>query len=122
MRTFVCVVNRISYASREIVVDANDEAEAKRLALDYAGDESYYEHSADYECDEVRELPPPDKIDRRKVVVKVGDKVAYPVRHSSTCWLETGVVESFNKYGEAVIKSDTTQRQNVRSASNIVRL
>ena len=53
-KKYVCTVIRTSYASKEITVMAQNEAEARVKALDEAGNHIYNEHNADYEVDGVR--------------------------------------------------------------------
>lgn len=54
-KTYEVLVSRISYASRNIEVEAADAKEAKRMALDKAGDFEFSEHDADYVSDGVIE-------------------------------------------------------------------
>ena len=42
---------RIGYASRIFLVDAEDEDQAKRLAMDTAGNYEFSEHTSIYELD-----------------------------------------------------------------------
>lgn len=50
---FIVLVSRISYASRNIEVEATDRKEAERLANEAAGDFEFREHDADYKVDSV---------------------------------------------------------------------
>lgn len=54
-RKYVVSVCRTSYAFRDIEVRAKNEKEAKRLALDQAGDHEFSEKDADYETTNVSE-------------------------------------------------------------------
>jgi hypothetical protein len=54
MPQFNITINRVSYASRNIMVNADDLESAKRTALEEAGDHEYREHDADYFV----EIPP----------------------------------------------------------------
>lgn len=53
LKEYEVLVRRISYASRNIVVKATSEKEAKRLAIDEAGNFEFSEHDADYEVDSI---------------------------------------------------------------------
>ena len=65
----------------------------------------------------------PYVVDRLAMPVIVGNRVLYPVRHSSTCWLETGEVSAITNFGlVAKIKSDKTGKINTRSGKNIVKI
>jgi hypothetical protein len=55
-KKFHVVVSRTSYASRTIDIWAKNKAEAKRLALDDAGNHLYNEHDADYSVDAIEEM------------------------------------------------------------------
>jgi len=50
---FIVLVNRISYASRNIEVEAKDRKMAERLAFEEAGSLEFREHDADYQIDSV---------------------------------------------------------------------
>ncbi len=49
MPTFRIEVTRIGYATRVIEVEAVDQCEAQRIALDTAGSHEFTEHHAEYE-------------------------------------------------------------------------
>jgi hypothetical protein len=49
MPTFKIQVTRIGYAIRFIEVEAADEQEAQRIALETAGNHQFTEHDAEYE-------------------------------------------------------------------------
>ena len=51
--TFVVLVTRTSYSSKNIEVQATDREEAKRLAMDDAGSMEFSEHDADYSADAI---------------------------------------------------------------------
>ena len=50
---FVVLVTRASYSSRNIEVEATDREEAKRLAIDEAGNFEFSEQNADYTTDSI---------------------------------------------------------------------
>ena len=52
-QTFIVHVSRISYASRNIEVEATDRKEAEQLATEQAGDFEFSEHDADYKADSI---------------------------------------------------------------------
>ena len=56
MPKYRVTVSRISYAANNFEVEARDVKEAKKAALDEAGDYSFREHDADYEVDYVVKL------------------------------------------------------------------
>ena len=49
MPMFKIQVTRIGYATRSIEVEAADEQEAQRIALETAGNHQFTEHDAEYE-------------------------------------------------------------------------
>jgi hypothetical protein len=51
MTTYIVNVCRISYASREIEVEANSAEEAEDKALDIAGNFHFNEYDAEYDVD-----------------------------------------------------------------------
>ena len=55
-KKYEVLVSRISYASRNFIVEASNEKEAKMLALDEAGGHEFSEHDADYKVDGVLPL------------------------------------------------------------------
>lgn len=55
MKKFKVSVVRISYAVREIEIEAESEEAAKELALDEAGNYEFSEHNSDYEVESVFE-------------------------------------------------------------------
>ncbi len=58
MPKFTVVVIRIGYACQDMEVEAPNEEEAKEVALDHAGGESFSEHHSEYKVDYVvRHLP-----------------------------------------------------------------
>lgn len=52
MSRFLVKVTRISYAFRDIVVEAENEKEAMDKALNQAGDQEFSERSAEYGADD----------------------------------------------------------------------
>lgn len=54
-RRFKVTVVRTSYARKDIVVEAKDADEARRLGLDQAGSHLFSEHDADYDVEHVTE-------------------------------------------------------------------
>lgn len=50
-RTYTVPVTRISYSSRILTVEASSAEEARRIALDEAGNYEFSEHDADYKAD-----------------------------------------------------------------------
>ena len=52
-KVYEVLVSRISYASRNITVEATSEKEAKKLATEEAGNFEFSEHDADYVVDSV---------------------------------------------------------------------
>lgn len=59
MKQYEVVISRIAYASNIFHVTAKDKAEAKKLALEDAGNYSFREHDADYEIDSIQEVTTP---------------------------------------------------------------
>lgn len=55
MKKFTVTVTRISYSSKEIEVEAENEDDAKEKALDEAGDHEFSEKDADYKVEHVNE-------------------------------------------------------------------
>jgi len=53
MPKFTVAVIRIGYACRDMEVEAANEEEAKEVALDHAGGESFSEHHSEYKVDHV---------------------------------------------------------------------
>jgi len=54
---FRVTIGRISYGFHEVVVEAEDFAEARLKALDDAGNHEYPESSSQYRADLVEKLP-----------------------------------------------------------------
>ncbi len=61
-------------------------------------------------------------LDRVGREIQVGNTVLFPVRHSSSCWLEQGKVVALNRNGRDVvtIKSSKTNCNNYRNARDVV--
>jgi hypothetical protein len=83
MPKFTIKVNRIGYASKDFIIEADTEEQAEDIAIDEAGGESFSEHSSDYEIegenlDHTREL-----ISALKSVIE-DHKLSYPGSFSQT--------------------------------------
>ena len=53
MPRYIVSVVRIGYGGRDLEIEAEDEAAAKEVAMDCAGEEHFIEHSSDYEVDHI---------------------------------------------------------------------
>lgn len=54
MARFSVTVNRIGYAQKTIVVEADSEEQAREAAIDEAGNLSFSEHSSEYEVEAIQ--------------------------------------------------------------------
>lgn len=57
MPNYKVAITRVSYSGHDIEVEAKDEAEAQRKAMEEAGDLVFSECSAEYQIDYVKEIP-----------------------------------------------------------------
>ena len=70
MPKFTVAVIRIGYACKDMEVEAANEEEAKEVALDHAGNESFSEHHSEYEVDYVT----PMSEEQRQVTDDISNK------------------------------------------------
>lgn len=66
MPKFTVAVMRIGYACQDMEVEAANEEEAKEVALDHAGNESFSEHHSEYKVDYVTSMSEEQRRDEKR--------------------------------------------------------